>query len=118
MPRYVILTHDHPKLHWDFMLEWGGALRTWRLMQELSLGDIPAEPLPDHRIAYLDYEGPISGNRGTVTRWDSGDYEALQGVPLRIRLTGTRIQAVAELHVKPDETIWRFLPLESAAHQE
>ena len=30
--------------------------------------------LADHRLAYLDYEGPISGGRGTVARWDCGTY--------------------------------------------
>ena len=31
MPRFVILEHDHPQLHWDFMLEVGEVLWTWRL---------------------------------------------------------------------------------------
>src|SRR5205807_395991 len=31
MPRFVILEHDHPELHWDLMLEAGPVLRTWRL---------------------------------------------------------------------------------------
>ena len=31
MPRFVILEHDHPVVHWDLMLEAGEALRTWRL---------------------------------------------------------------------------------------
>ncbi len=31
--------------------------------------------LADHRIAYLDYEGPGAGNRGEVRQWDSGDYQ-------------------------------------------
>ena len=71
MPRFVILTHDHPHLHWDFMLEADGVLKTWRLQDEPLPGrkfETPAEPLPDHRIAYLDYEGPVSNNRGIVTR--------------------------------------------------
>ena len=38
---------------------------------------IRAERLPDHRRRYLDYEGPISGNRGSVIRWDAGDYVLL-----------------------------------------
>jgi len=75
MPRFVILEHDHPHLHWDLMLEAGGVLKTWRLAKPpVELGPILAEPLGDHRIAYLDYEGPVSGGRGTVTRWDAGSY--------------------------------------------
>ena len=34
----------------------------------------PAEALPDHRLIYLEYEGPISGDRGTVVAWDRGEY--------------------------------------------
>ncbi|WP_146439947.1 hypothetical protein [Crateriforma conspicua] len=33
---------------------------------------ITATRLPDHRTKYLEYEGPISGNRGSVRRVDSG----------------------------------------------
>jgi DNA-directed RNA polymerase subunit RPC12/RpoP len=76
MPRYVLLTHDHPFPHWDLLLEWGTACRTWRLLQAPVPGRvIAAEPLPDHRRHYLDYEGPVSGDRGTVARWDSGGFQ-------------------------------------------
>ena len=76
MPRFVVLEHDHPTLHWDLMLEAAGALKTWRLARPPLRENAPiaATKLPDHRLAYLDYEGPVSGNRGTVTRWDRGEY--------------------------------------------
>ena len=80
MPRFVILTHDSPAgRHWDFMLELGDALATWSL-EEPPEADRPirAEALPDHRTAYLEYEGPISGNRGSVTQWDRGTYRLQQ----------------------------------------
>ena len=32
---------------------------------------------PDHRRMYLDYEGEVSGQRGSVRRVDSGTYRAL-----------------------------------------
>ena len=74
--RFVILTHDYPALHWDLMLESGGVLRTWRLLEEPTPDSIiVAEPLSDHRLHYLDYEGPVSGDRGTVVRWDHGRHE-------------------------------------------
>lgn len=104
MPRFVILTHDHPFPHWDFMLEQADSLRTWRLRGQPDVpGPIPAEPLSDHRLEYLDYEGPISGNRGTVCRWDAGDYvfvdEPSEAPPGRIvvRLTGERLRGTAVL---------------------
>jgi hypothetical protein len=112
--RFVILTHDHPSPHWDLMLDFGEALRTWRLLTEPVFGaDVPAEALPDHRRAYLDYEGPVSGGRGTVQRWDAGEFEVESDdeVDFRVRLMGHRLPAIASLHVGPAEAFWRFEPL-------
>lgn len=77
MPRFVVLEHDSPRgLHWDLMLHQGAALATWALPQPPDApGPLPAERLPDHRLAYLDYEGPVSGDRGQVVRWDTGSFE-------------------------------------------
>src|SRR5207302_8586838 len=76
MPRFVVLEHDHPFLHWDLMLEAGDVLRTWRLHAQPEPGRVVrAESLGDHRKAYLDYEGPVSRNRGTVKRWDAGTFD-------------------------------------------
>ena len=73
MPRFVILEHDHPFPHLDFMIEWGDRLRTWRLLGEPEPGvTIAAEAIGDHRADYLDYEGPVSGGRGRVKHWDAG----------------------------------------------
>lgn len=61
------------RLHWDLMLEQGGALKTWALAERPVPGlTISAEALDDHRLHYLTYEGPISGNRGVVFREDAG----------------------------------------------
>src|SRR5947207_3846041 len=85
MPRFVILRHETPPgfarpAHWDFMLECDGVLRTWALAEVPSPGcEIAAEELADHRLAYLEYEGEMSGGRGTVSRWDEGRYEILGG---------------------------------------
>ena len=82
MPRFVILEHDHPFLHWDLMLEVKDGLRAWRLLQGPARGaTIPATILSLHRKRYLDYEGPVSGNRGKVTRWDGGSYEIISVNP-------------------------------------
>jgi hypothetical protein len=123
MPRFVILQHDHPFLHWDFMLEVGAALRTWRLAStplistplpsgERGRGEgiaIAATPLGDHRLAYLDYEGPLSGNRGSVVRWDAGDYEVIEMNDQRVvvRLRGRRTAGTATL-TGQDEGDWQF----------
>lgn len=78
MPRFIILRHDHPRgVHFDLMLEAGGVLKTWALPEPPRPGvEMLCEALGDHRLAYLDYEGPLSGGRGSVVRWDWGDYAA------------------------------------------
>jgi hypothetical protein len=96
VPRFVVLEHDHPVLHWDLMLEAGEALRTWRLAAPPQPGvSVAAEVSFDHRLAYLDYEGPVSGNRGCVKRWDSGSFEWLGRDA--VRLSGTRLCGVLVL---------------------
>ena len=76
MPRFVVLQHDRPdRLHWDFMLDQGAVLATWALPLPPALDHIlPAQRLDDHRREYLDYEGPVSQNRGYVVRWDEGEF--------------------------------------------
>ncbi|WP_164103554.1 DNA polymerase ligase N-terminal domain-containing protein [Candidatus Laterigemmans baculatus] len=75
MPRFVFLRHEVPasygrRSHFDLMFEVEGQLRTWAVDQLPTLGGpaVVATPLPPHRIAYLDYEGPVSENRGSVRR--------------------------------------------------
>lgn len=100
MPRYVILEHDHPTPHWDFMLQAGAVLRTWRLAAPPAVGPvIPATALGDHRLLYLDYEGPVSGNRGCVKRWDAGLFQWQEEGPNRlvVRLEGQRVRGSAVL---------------------
>jgi hypothetical protein len=89
MRRFVLLRHDYPFLHWDFLLEGEptAPCRTWRFAAIPVLGEtIAAERLPDHRAHYLDYEGPVSGNRGTVWREQAGTYEILNESPERLEL--------------------------------
>ena len=110
MPRYVILEHDWPEKHWDFMLETGPVLQTWKLAgaPKPAVG-IPAEKSFDHRLMYLDYEGPISGDRGSVSRWDGGCFETLIEQENRrvIRVQGKGLQGIVELMNHP-ETGWQF----------
>jgi hypothetical protein len=95
MPRFVILEHDHPELHWDFMLEAGPVLRTWRLASPPELGRVVAvTPSFDHRPMYLDYEGPVSGGRGQVRRWEYGEFTWESDAPERliVWLDGQRLR--------------------------
>jgi DNA polymerase Ligase (LigD) len=111
MLRFVILEHDHPFLHWDLMLEAGESLRAWRLHGEPVVGEtVVTEPLPDHRLAYLDYEGPVSGNRGTVQRWDAGEYRLVEDAAARVmvELRGVRLSGTAVISSGPDGCQFAF----------
>jgi hypothetical protein len=101
MPRFVILRHDSPRgEHFDFMFEAGEALKTWSLPRPPEIGvEMDCEALADHRLAYLDYEGPIAGQRGAVTRWDCGTYtlEHESGTEWAVNLVGRKIAGRAIL---------------------
>jgi hypothetical protein len=102
-PRYVVLYHEMPgandrESHWDLMFEVGDVLATFALGRPPGeSAEQIAEVLPDHRREYLDYEGPISGGRGSVSRWDEGIYEAIRHTDdtWEIRMTGARIAGIA-----------------------
>jgi len=105
MPRFAVLAHDHPTPHWDLFLESGPVLRAWRLPVPLQPGvDVPAEAIANHRLLYLDYEGPVSGGRGAVTRVDAGtfDWHIIQQDRVAVRLVGTRFTGLLTLHHGPD----------------
>lgn len=95
MPRFVVLEHNHPMLHWDLMLESGDVLRTWRLVEPLRQGEaIAATAAFDHRLIYLEYEGPVSGGRGRVLRRESGTFawQVQNADRVEVRLTGQRLR--------------------------
>ena len=109
MPRFVILEHTgtleyKPGAHWDLMLEVGDHLRTWEL-ETLPAPDatIAARPLADHRLDYLDYEGPVSNNRGTVRQWDRGEYRivAESQTELVVEITGDTLRGRLTLSRDP-----------------
>src|SRR5215212_5676736 len=107
MPRFAVLAHDHPAPHWDLFLEAGRVLRAWRLPAPLAAGaEVPAEPGADHRLQYLDYEGPVSGGRGTVHRVDAGTFEWELDQPdqVVVRLAGSRFAGL--LTLRPSAAGW------------
>ncbi len=97
--RFVVLEHQLPTeserpSHWDLLLEqpsaWGGMLLTFEVFNPPVEWGPPTAvlKLPDHRSLYLDYEGPISGNRGSVIRVLEGHIQWLKKTPefLTLRL--------------------------------
>jgi hypothetical protein len=102
--RFVVLEHSWDGVHWDFMLEQpgGGSLRTWALDSRPEAGaDQAARALPDHRVAYLDYVGEVSGGRGVVRRLDRGTFRALEWSDDRVVVELDGGQLVGPL------TLWR-----------
>jgi hypothetical protein len=110
MPRFVLLFHECPPgfgkpSHWDLMLERDGALTTWSFFELPSAWRdegasvspreelVRATKLADHRLDYLEYEGPLSGDRGSVSRCDSGEYRLVEEKPgcLSVELRGKRV---------------------------
>lgn len=114
MPRFVILEHDQPRLHWDLMLETGSVLRSWRLEKPPACGErIVALALFDHRPIYLNYEGPIQGDRGRVIRWDNGTFtgDGTNEKEIVVYLTGERLRGLlCLLHGNGDDWNGTFCP--------
>jgi hypothetical protein len=107
MPRFAILAHDHPAPHWDLFLEAGAVLRSWRLPVPFDPDrPVPAEPAADHRLLYLDYEGPVSGGRGSVRRIDTGavTWEADEPNHVAVWLSGARF--AGRLTLVQDDSGW------------
>lgn len=111
MPRFVILTHDFPFMHWDLLLEEAESLRSWRLLCEPDVDvRVQADGLPPHRKRYLDYEGPVSGDRGSVHRWDAGTFrwgDTARADRVVIALAGSRISGEVTL-TRIDGDRWEF----------
>ena len=79
----VLLRHIRPAdTHYDWLLadpdDPHGRLWTLRCPDSSDHWHLPGRllltPLPAHRRLYLDYQGPISGGRGTVQRIDAGRF--------------------------------------------
>ena len=116
MPRFVVLRDELPgdaerTSHWDLMFEYEGVLRTWSVMELPPLQNqepqaIAAEQLADHRLAYLDYEGPVSGHRGTVTRCDHGSYQVERYSPelWQVQVESERLSGRITLTCPDDDT--------------
>jgi hypothetical protein len=99
--RFALLRHEFPigagrQDHWDLLLEQEGVAWTWQLADLPPLWSpqgvadtLSTVRLPDHRLHYLEYEGPIAGDRGWVTRVAGGtcQWVSLEVGSLCARLT-------------------------------
>ena len=96
--RYAVLRHegvDHP--HFDLLFETaaGSMLKTWRL-QTWPIRDVQeAQPIRDHRPAFLSYQGELTGDRGRVLRVDEGTCvptASARVVVVELRPSGQRLR--------------------------
>ncbi len=129
MPRTVVLRHDLPDgtHHFDWLLEPADppnpraagkaddpdarVLIAWRLAAwPIPVGSsVPAERLPPHRWLYLDYEGPISGNRGTVRQVAAGTASISADTPDRFEAVVNTDDVVCRLRAIPhDGDVWHL----------
>jgi len=102
--------------HYDLMIEAGETLATWRFADPPggAAGPLPCERIADHRRAYLTYEGPVSGGRGTVRIVDRGTCDVTACTEDRwvVRFRGQALAGAFEL-LRDDEaeSRWQLRPL-------
>jgi hypothetical protein len=112
--RYVVLHHTAvvPE-HFDLLIHFpeAKALVTLRILTPPETWpEVPpdAQRVPDHRLAYLTYEGPVSGGRGHVKRVATGvgEYVGAATEAAKCRLFGTLCCEIAipDSTPKPKQT--------------
>jgi hypothetical protein len=123
---FVLLHHKlSDKEHWDLCLDLGELLATWQVLGDPTKPDKtnhhwPARRIADHRRAYLEYEGPISGGRGEVTRVDRGTWRPIEQGPITwlIQLEGASLKGTYRLPAGLEPGEMRQIPSEEAADSE
>jgi hypothetical protein len=106
--RYVVLRHEgYGELHFDVMFELAerSKLASWHAPSwPPQSGDQWLE-LGEHRSAYLEYEGSVSGNRGTVTRIASGTHQLIAKSIDRVEITCR--EGLELVLIRSNGQIWR-----------
>ncbi len=104
--RFAILHHTgiaSPHFDLVFEMEPDALLTTFRCPNWPPAPGEIWEELDEHRRAYLDYEGPVSGDRGSVRRIDAGtiDHVVLASDPptLGLALDGRTSLDVSIAHL-------------------
>lgn len=117
--RFVVQHHIASRDHFDFRLEWNGALLSWAVPKGPSYNTRDkrlAVQVEDHPIEYRNFEGTIPKGEyggGTVMLWDEGWWEPQSDVDeglakgsLKFELKGRRLKgkwALVRLKAKEGE---------------
>ena len=121
---FVVQQHHARRMHYDFRLQIGDALKSWAVPQGPCLDPKVrrlAKLVEDHPLDYAGFEGRIpAGNygAGTVIVWDRGTWvtladdpnEALKDGELKFRLVGEKLSGGWTLVRLPDDpTNWLLI---------
>lgn len=113
--RFVVQRHIARRDHYDFRLEWDGALLSWAVPKGPSFNTRDkrlAVEVEDHPLEYRNFEGTIPKGEyggGTVMLWDEGIWEPYGDVDqglhegsLKLVLRGRRLRGKwALIRMKP-----------------
>jgi len=114
--RFVIQKHvRQTDVHWDFMIEQGESLQTWRIdtaPDKLTDDAVHAQKIPDHPLRFLTYEGPVNEGKATVQIADSGTYRILENNEGNITLDMNGKTLKGKFSLKhTDNRNWQILPV-------
>ena len=111
--RFVIQEHTtDADVHWDFMLEWGKILRTYRFdkaPEEILHRAANAVKIFNHSLKFLTYEGPVNKGRGSVRIIESGTYKIIhqEHNHIELKLNGQVLKGKFTLtHIEDNN--WQF----------
>lgn len=128
--QFVVLLHEMPSdsdraSHFDWMFELDGSLRTWAVETNNDIESFLSKPSPskrfcwsatklaNHRIDYLEYEGPVSNNRGQVSCRLKGEFDLLcddeDSFRASLRIRQPSDVSPIEIRFGRDENNWRLI---------
>ncbi len=111
--KFVIQEHSSDKgVHWDFMLESGQTLETYRLDNNpkgMLKKETNGVKIFDHPLKFLTYHGPVNNGRGSVAIVESGTYRIISQdeTKIELELAGQTLDGNCIL-TKIKNNNWRF----------
>ena len=113
--KFVIQEHTSTQdTHWDFMLQTGDSLQTWRLdkpPRRIISQRTVAIKIFDHPLKFLTYEGPVNKGKGSVQIAETGTYQIIykDENQIELNLTGRILNGKFTLTCLEEEN-WELSP--------